>query len=397
MQLTGDLGDFALTDILQILSLSRKTGVVSLEGAGWEGKIEVKGGRITHSSLRPGETLTDSLALAGLLGADAVRALAANGGSKDSALERLLVESGILTRNGLTAAARRHTQRVIAKLVRLEKGRFSIALGEASLTPSADDVRLAEGLDVGETLLQAAHEQDESYKEQDRQAEALSDDGGWLSLNGERETRPLGRRSDASDLVAAEFSHMDNPSGAANHPRSGLLCSMLAEMKQHSFEAEISLMIMRYASELAARGILFMIKDAKLCGLGQFGLNHDKDGKSADEMVRELCLPLDADGVFARVVRTGEPFIGAMPDTYWFAELLSRIGGFGHELTLFVLPLTCNESSVYVIYGDNYPGNSEIGGLEELVALASQASLALERIALQRRVMELEAGHYGIS
>ena len=393
MQLTGDLGDFALTDILQILSLSRKTGVVSLEGAGWEGKIEVESGRITHSSLRPGETLTDSLALAGLLGDDALRTLAANGDGKDSALERLLVESGILTRNGLTAAARRHTQRVIAKLVRLEKGRFSIALGEASITPSVDGVRLAEGLDVGETLLKAAHEQDESYKDPDRQPEALTDDGGWLSLNGGRETRPLARRGDAAHLLAAEYT-MDNPSGAANHSRSGLLCSMLAEMKQHSFEAEISLMIMRYASELAARGILFMIKDAKLCGLGQFGFNHDKDGKSADEMVRELCLPLEADGVFARVVRTGEPFIGAMPDTYWFAELLSRVGGFGHELKLFVLPLTCNESSVYVIYGDNYPGNSEIGGLEELVALASQGSLALERIALQRRVTELEAGHY---
>ena len=392
MQLTGDLGDFALTDILQILSLSRKTGVVSLEGAGWEGKIEVECGRITHSSLHPGETLTDSLALAGLLGADALKALAANGDSTNAALDRLLVESGILTRNGLTAAARRHTQRVIAKLVRLEKGRFSIALGEASLTPSADGVRLAEGLDIGETLLQAAHEQDESYKEQERQAESIGDDADRLSLNLGSETRPLGRRrSDASDRAASDLNHEDSPSTGEAHDRSGLLCSMLAEMKQHSFEAEISLMIMRYASELAARGILFMIKEAKLCGLGQFGLDHDKDGKSADALVRELCLPLEPDGVFARVVRTGEPFVGSIPDTYWFAELLSQLGGFGHELRFFALPLTRNASSVFLIYGDNYPGSSELGGLEELVALASQASMALDRIALQRRVLELEA------
>lgn len=395
MQLTGDLGDFALTDILQILSLSRKTGVVSLEGTGWVGKIEVEAGRITFSSLHPGESLTDSLALAGLLGDDALRTLAANGDRKDTSLERLLVESGILTPNGLAAAARRHTQRVIARLIRQEKGRFSIALGDMALTPSADGVRLAEGLEIGETLVQAAHEQDESYREQDRHSEPLSDEGGWLSMNGGRETRPLGRRSDPSDLAVVDFTR-DNLAGAANHSRSELLCSMLAEMKQHSFEAEISLMIMRYASELAARGILFVIKDSKLCGLGQFGLNHGADGESADEMVRELCLSLETDGVFARVVKTGEPFIGAMPDTYWFAELLSRIGGFGHELTLFVLPLTCNESSVYVIYGDNYPGNSEIGGLGELVALASQASLALERIALQRRITELEADQYGV-
>jgi hypothetical protein len=81
-----------------------------------------------------------------------------------------------------------------------------------------------------------------------------------------------------------------------------------------------------------------------------------------------------------------------MPDNYWFSELLTRIGGYGHELKLFVLPLTCNESPAFVIYGDNYPGQSELKGVRELVALASQASLVLERIALQRRVNQLESG-----
>ena len=133
MQLTGDLSDFALSDILQILALSRKTGMVSLEGAGWAGKIVVESGRITEASSQPGESLTDSLALAGLLGPDAIRASGLGGEAAEIQLEKLLVGRGILTRNGLTAAARRHTQRIIAKLVRLEKGRFSIALGEATL------------------------------------------------------------------------------------------------------------------------------------------------------------------------------------------------------------------------------------------------------------------------
>ncbi len=393
MELTGDLGDFALTDILQILSLSRKTGMVSLEGAGWEGKIIVEGGRITHSSVRPGETLTDSLALAGLLEPDALRSLAAQGSRADSGPDRLLRESGILNRNGLAAAVRRHTQHVIAKLVRIEKGRFSIALGEATLPQSVDGVMLAEGLDVGEALLHAAHEQDESYRDPKQPADAQTGDAGLFSLNGGRETRPLACNSDVRDLLDNQPGQPDDGSKHVSHDRSGLLCSLLGEMKQHSFEAEISLLLMRYASELAARGILFAIKDANLCGLGQFGLNQGKEGKSADEMVRELCLPLGRDSVLARVLRTGEPFIGAMPESYWFSELLSRVGGFGHELTLFVLPLSCNEAPAFVIYGDNYPGNSELGGLGELIALAGQASLALDRIALQRRVVQLEAGH----
>src|SRR5262245_57993827 len=111
MQLTGDLSDFALTDILQILSLSSTTGMVSLEGAGWVGRIVVEGGRITHASASPGETLMDSLAVAGLLGNDALRTLAASG-RRDCRIDKVLVESGILTRSAFVAAARHHTQRV---------------------------------------------------------------------------------------------------------------------------------------------------------------------------------------------------------------------------------------------------------------------------------------------
>jgi uncharacterized protein DUF4388 len=388
MQLTGDLSDFALTDILQILALSRKTGMVLLEGSGWAGKIVVQNGRITEAWADPGETLADSLALAGLLSAEAARAHNADGNRSDMQLEVLLVGRGILTRNGLTAAARRHTQRVIARLVRLEKGRFSIALGEATLPRSIGSLRLSEGLDVGEALLFAAHEQDESYKERDFQRVTDEEDPG-LSLNSGRDTRPLADRSGGRAPHRGEPDDYEEPNEF--HDRSALLCSLLAEMRQHSFEAEVSLMMMRYASELVSRGILFAIKDSKLCGLGQFGLGHSKDGKSADEMVRELCLPLDGDSVFGRVVRTGEPFVGEMPDSYWFAELLNRVGGFGHELQLFVLPLTCNESPAFVIYGDNYPGKGDLNGVTELVALASQASLVLERIALQRRVVQLES------
>jgi hypothetical protein len=387
MQLTGDLSDFALSDILQILALSRKTGMVSLEGAGWAGKIVVESGRITEASAQPGESLTDSLALAGLLGPDAIRASGLGGEAAEIQLEKLLVGRGILTRNGLTAAARRHTQRIIAKLVRLEKGRFSIALGESTLPPSPDGMRLSDGLDVGEALLYAAHEQDESYKER-IMAPPSADEITGLNLNGGRDTRPLTARAAFSDSI--EVSEEDDSQN--EEPNSALLCSLLAEMRQNSFEAEVSLLIMRYASELASRGILFAVKDSKLCGLGQFGIHQGQDGKSPDELVRELCLPLDADSVFARVVRTGEPFVGGMPDSYWFAELLSRVGGFGHDLKLFLLPLTCNESPTFIIYGDNYPGQTELKGVRQLVALASQASLVLERIALQRRVVQLEAG-----
>jgi hypothetical protein len=71
--------------------------------------------------------LTESLSLAGLLGPHQA-SLAVGSDLTQQQLEKLLVSTGVLTRNGLIAAIRRHTQRMIAKLVRQEKGRFSIAL-----------------------------------------------------------------------------------------------------------------------------------------------------------------------------------------------------------------------------------------------------------------------------
>ena len=62
MELTGDLSDFALTDILQILALSRKTGTLSLDTGSLAGKIVIDHGRITYASQHPGKSLADSLA-----------------------------------------------------------------------------------------------------------------------------------------------------------------------------------------------------------------------------------------------------------------------------------------------------------------------------------------------
>src|SRR6266571_18890 len=87
--------DLALTDILQILSLSRKTGVVLLNGAGLEeGKIIVESGRITHASARPGKSLSDSLMAAGVLRPEILKALTPRGESIDSQLEKLLHRGG---------------------------------------------------------------------------------------------------------------------------------------------------------------------------------------------------------------------------------------------------------------------------------------------------------------
>lgn len=386
MELNGDLSDFALTDILQILALSRKTGTVLLENGSLAGKIIMEDGRITHASLSPGESFVDGLAKREVLGVDMLRKFKAIGMQSKGiwTVESLIVESGMMTRGALQAEARHHIQVVVGKLVGIEKGRFGIAVNQASVPNLLDEVKLSDGLDVGEVLLGSAKEKDEALRAEGYEERLDGSNPHALSRYEEMTEQEIdsGIRSNKPAPTRIRNGHLD---------RSQLLCSLLAELRFHSYEAEVSLAIMRFASEVATRGILFVVKEFELCGRGQFGLGSNALDGTADRFVRGLRIPLDVDSLFSRVVRSALPFVGPIPRDYWNQEILSKLGGINDDLSLFALPLVCHDRTVFVVYGDNYPGGSDLKGISELEALVSQASLVLEKISLERRLTDAES------
>lgn len=422
MELTGDLSDFALTDILQILALSRKSGMLSLESGGLAGVVIVEHGRITHASLRPGESLAERLVRENLISSeklDRLRGIGAVGGGVWT-LRTLVLESGVLDDDDLEDATRRHIQDVVASLVQLEKGRFGIALNQVIPVESLDETALLEGLEIGEVLLGAAKDLDEAGREdafaalsnasnvaanlaewpgfgeppgfEERGDGADKDDRTDTAEGTDRASR---RARDGHDRMGrAAHGGTGGHRSRAHRPydrsdRASLLFSMLAELRSHSFEAEVSLLIMRYASEVATRGVLFVVRDQEICGLGQFGVSIGDKGKSPDEKVREIRIPLGAKSVFDDVVKRNHPFIGKVPDNYWHSEMFRHIGGNGMPLSAFAIPLVCNDRPVFIFYGDNYPGLSELSGIDELVALINQASVVLEKIVLERMLNEI--------
>ena len=395
MELTGDLSDFPLTDILQILALSRKTGTLALEAGVMNGRIVIEQGRITQASLRPGGTFADRLIQESAVTSDVLGDLRRVGGGETDVwtLEALLVESGVMTTREVEQAAKRHIQHVVAALVCLERGRFGIALNQAGFQDAMTDVRLDEGLDIGEVLLEAATERDEgSRRGVEHPAMGLRE----LLENDERpspgfEGDTQGSRS--SGLMTSAPSPRTWSHGTSNDDDRSLY-SFLAELRSHSFEAEVSLLIMRYASEVVSRGVLFVVKEAEICGLGQFGIDvDDLDHRKADERVREITIPLGGKSLFDNVVRRGEPFIGRITESYWHTEMLSHIGGNGRDLIGFALPLMCNDKPVFILYGDNYPDMRELVGIDALVTLVNQASIVLEKIVLERVVRGFQANN----
>ena len=394
MELTGDLSDFPLTDILQILALSRKTGTLALEAGVMNGRIVIEQGRITQASLRPGGTFADRLIQESTVTSDVLGDLRRVGGGETDVwtLETLLVESGVMTTQEVEQAAKRHIQHVVAALVCLERGRFGIALNQAGFQDAMTDVRLDEGLDIGEVLLEAATERDEGSRR------GVEHPGMGLRELLETDERPsVGLDGDAQDRSQGVMTSPPSPrtwSHGTSNDDDRSLYSFLAELRSHSFEAEVSLLIMRYASEVVSRGVLFVVKETEICGLGQFGIDvDDLDHRNADERVREITIPLGGKSLFDNVVRRGEPFIGRITESYWHTEMLSHIGGHGRDLIGFALPIMCNDKPVFILYGDNYPDMRELVGIDALVTLVNQASIVLEKIVLERVVRGFQANN----
>ncbi|HKV39047.1 MAG TPA: DUF4388 domain-containing protein, partial [Blastocatellia bacterium] len=103
MELSGNLSDFALTDILQILALSRKSGTLSLESGNVTGMIVIERGRITHASMTSGETISARLVREELVRPEVMSRLREIGrsGVGGWSLNTLLVESGVISQEAL--------------------------------------------------------------------------------------------------------------------------------------------------------------------------------------------------------------------------------------------------------------------------------------------------------
>jgi len=89
--------------------------------------------------------------------------------------------------------------------------------------------------------------------------------------------------------------------------------------------------------------------------------------------------------------RERNPFVGGLRHSYWNLEMLNAIGG-GHEgLLALAVPLLRNSKVVYVIYADNFGTADQLIALDELIALTSVTTLALDKTLLQQMVVGAES------
>jgi CheY-like chemotaxis protein len=164
-----------------------------------------------------------------------------------------------------------------------------------------------------------------------------------------------------------------------------LLRGMLEELNNPDLQGGVPLLVLRFASELVNRAIVFTIKDQIISGFGQFGITGG--AISGDERVRTIHFPQESDSMFTEPLRTGQPHTFSPTPTAVDSHLFEQLGG-GIPSEVFIGPLISQSRVIGFLYGDNLPEKKPIGDIEPLAIFLAQAGISMEKSLLERQLNE---------
>jgi len=171
-------------------------------------------------------------------------------------------------------------------------------------------------------------------------------------------------------------------------PGLQLLKSMIDELVNPKSHSDITLLVLRFASEIMSRSVLFLVRRDEVCGLGQFGIVLEAD--NPEIRVRAMKVPLEAQSIFRDVVESKTFLKKGIEETPWNDYLIDQFGGY-RPVEIFIAPIFSGGRIVSILYGDNCPEGGEIGDTTSLEIFLAQAGLALDRALLERKLKDLRA------
>lgn len=126
MALKGNLRDFNLTQLLNLINLARKTGALTLTSPQGEAKLFFKEGRLVYASRNNDEgSLLTMLLDANKITAEQARAIQGRAQvNSDKAIGLLLVNAGHLTQKDILQSVRKHLLEVAYPLFTWDDGLF---------------------------------------------------------------------------------------------------------------------------------------------------------------------------------------------------------------------------------------------------------------------------------
>ncbi len=394
MSLVGRLEDLALADIFQIISLSKKTGTLILKNkAKGSAAVVFKNGQIIQAATDDiRDTLGNILISKGYISEDSLaRALNVQKNMKGvKRLGQILVETGSISREVLEETIREQIEGMVYSLLGWEDGFFNFDLGSVLVSDKIEvvtqDFLLKAGLNPEYLLMESARVLDEK-KRGKKGTPALPAGGGEPGPGPEDKTKVSEFAQFLQEQGVAPSVPSPEENAASDKDRElNQLKSMFEELRFPSATAEITLLILRFASELVSRSVLFMVTRDEVRGLGQFGMEFPDD--SPDRRVRKIRVPVKESSIFSDVIRDKRTKIGCFTESAWDMYLIKELGG--EPKGYFLVPMISNGRVAAILYGDNLPDGRPIPGISGLEIFVHQAGLAMEKALLERKISELE-------
>lgn len=408
MSLVGRLEDLALPDIFQIISLSKKTGTLIVRSRKGMGMVVFQSGQVIQAgsdSIR--DSLGNILVSQGMIDHEHLAvALALQKSAPDKPLGMILVETGATTSKTIEDVVRQQIEEIIYDLLAWEEGFFNFELGEIASKDKIEidthDLLLKSGLSAEYLLMEGTRILDERRKDQKKKAPPSQPSA---KVSPAPKVAPATKRAAAQvppapyqpprpapvvrtsyEPAKEEFRAKIETEESSKQLKT--LKSMFDELRFPTATAEVTLLILRYASEVVNRAILFMAKKDEVRGLGQFGIEL-ASGASPDKVVRNIRIPLSEPSLFRNVIESRRTYLGPLEASQQNSYFVNEAGGLKPDAVL-AIPLIVDGKIALIVYGDNLPDQKPIRGVETLEIFMNQAGMALEKTLLQRKLAELQ-------
>jgi CheY-like chemotaxis protein len=201
---------------------------------------------------------------------------------------------------------------------------------------------------------------------------------------------PAVEAEEAEEDVPVDLEEVASPPPAVL-PTSGLggselalLQEMMRELQNPRATSEIGLLILRFASEVFNRAVLFVVKGGRAVGLGGFGVEVSSGGKGS---IRGIAIPLDEPSMLEEVVKRRAAYRGPVVHTPANVRLMENLGGKTPSEAV-AIPLVAGGKVRVILYGDNLPDDGALPPTQTLEIFLTQAGLTLERVLLEKKLQE---------
>lgn len=401
MQLSGNFEDLGLGEILQILSFSSKSGVLSLRTTKDSGMIVFQSGSVVKaSSTQVTHGIGEVLAKKGLITReqlDKAKAIQKQRTYSETIADILSGDLGVAPEK-IESIGKKYIEKIVSSFFLWHDGCFVFELKEYRETSEIiqkDPLQfvLGKGINPQHLAMEGLRLLDESTRTKpSAPVQAVREDHAPEEKTGQEgapDKEPVKdtQGPDPSTCTGGQEPQFDGGDDA-RAPRvqesRGLriLREMLEELSRPLALNEIVLLILRFSSEIINRSVVFSVKNGSIHGFGQFGI--EIPGVSPDQRVREMSIPPDQPSILKDALDNRGIVAKELERSPWNDYIIERLGGH-RPVEAFATPIMVSDKAAMILYGDNAPEGRKIDELSALEIFLENTSKAIERLVMEKK------------